>query len=86
MLIFTGADKSLPDRAARRCAAEAATIPWESVSEPKMRKSLKLDFDRLKRDERDLRALGVRLMPKKVKGAISDAVAAQLREMVPSGG
>lgn len=52
-MIFTGSDKSLLDRTARRLSAEADGLGWESVVDKKERKRVKLEFDRLKRDERD---------------------------------
>lgn len=61
MVVFTGPDKSLLDRAARSFDAQAAALNWEGVTDLKKRKAVKLEFDRLKRDAFDLRALGIRL-------------------------
>lgn len=60
-MVFTGTDKSLLDRAARLVAAHAKLIEWERETDGKTRKRMKANFDALKRDERDLRALGKRL-------------------------
>lgn len=61
MVIFTGPDKALFDRAARSFDEQAAALKWEDITDLKKRKAVKLQFDRLKRDAFDLRALGVRL-------------------------
>ena len=61
MVVFTGPDKALLDRAARSFDAQAVALNWEAISDPRKRKAAKLEFDRLKRDAFDLRALGVRL-------------------------
>lgn len=61
MVVFTGPDKALLDRAARSFDQQAAALNWESITDLKKRKAAKLEFDRLKRDAFDLRALGVRL-------------------------
>lgn len=74
MVIFTGADKALLDRAARHLDAEAKATGWESITDSRKRKSAKLEFDRLTRDARDLRMLATRLM--KAEKANRNAVAA----------
>jgi hypothetical protein len=61
-VVFTGPDKALLDRTARMLDAQAQALNWEQVLDSKKRKATKLEFDRLTRDARDLRALGVRLM------------------------
>lgn len=61
MVVFTGPDKALLERAARSFDAQAKALNWDGVSDLKKRKSVKLEFDRLKRDAFDLRALGQRL-------------------------
>lgn len=69
MLVFTGPDKALLDRAARMFDAKAASLRWEEIQDPKKRRAAKEEFDRHKRDAFDLRALGVRL--KKVDKVIA---------------
>lgn len=69
MVVFTGPDKALLDRAARMFDTQAAALNWEAISDPKKRKAAKDVFDRHKRDAFDLRALGVRL--KKVAKVIA---------------
>lgn len=64
-MIFTGSDKALLDRAARMLTSQAKAVGWESFTEPRTRRGAKLEFDRLTRDARDLRALGKRLAPPK---------------------
>lgn len=61
MVIFTGPDKALLDRSARLFDAQAKALNWEGETDLKKRKTKKAEFDRLKRDAFDLRALGVRL-------------------------
>jgi len=92
MLVFTGPDKALLDRAARMFDAKAASLKWEEIQDPKKRRAAKEEFDRHKRDAFDLRALGVRL--KKVakvvdqnlhplaRGTVEDA----MHSSPPSGG
>lgn len=84
MLIFTGVDKALLDRAARlmeiRADAmyEAAGGNWGATKESRKAKD---EYDVLMRDARDLRALGKRLLGKpKQKGR---AVAAEQPPLVP---
>ena len=62
VVVFTGPDKALLDRAARSFDAQAKALNWEAITDPKRRKAAKLEFDRLKRDAFDLRALGIRSM------------------------
>ena len=76
MIIFTGADKALLERAARASAHTADALQWETFTETKKRKTKKLEFDRLKRDEFDLRALAQRLT--KVEKAARVTAAVQL--------
>lgn len=61
MVVFTGPDKALLDRAARLIGEQAKALKWEDIADPRKRKAAKLEFDRLKRDEFDLRALAKRL-------------------------
>ncbi len=61
MLVFTGPDKALLDRAARMMEASAKALRWEAIEDSKKRKTAKLEYDRLLRDAHDLRSLGVRL-------------------------
>lgn len=61
MVVFTGPDKALLDRAARLVDAQAKALRWESIEDARKRKAAKLEFDRLTRDARDLRALALRL-------------------------
>ena len=76
MVVFTGPDKALLDRAARSFDQQADALQWELIADPKKRKSAKLEFDRLKRDAFDLRALGVRL--KKVAKSLASEAAAKV--------
>lgn len=67
-MAFTKMDKALMDRAARNLttqakameAAFAVPLGWGANKESK---KAKLEFDRLMRDARDLRALAKRSMP-----------------------
>ena len=81
MVIFTGPDKALLDRAARMFDQQAAALNWEAISDSKKRKAAKLEFDRLKRDAFDLRALGVRL--KKVAKVIASEQATAAARVPP---
>lgn len=83
MVIFTGPDKALLDRAARMFDQQAAALNWEAISDSKKRKAAKDVFDRHKRDAFDLRALGVRL--KKVAKAVASDLATQAAQVPPSG-
>ena len=49
MLVFTGLDKALLDRAARMFDAKAASLRWEEIQDPKKRRAAKEEFDRHKR-------------------------------------
>lgn len=62
-MIFTGSDKALLDRAARMMDREAKRLAWDVLPPGAGRKTAKLEFDRLTRDARDLRALGKRHAP-----------------------
>ena len=75
MVVFTGPDKALLDRAARLIDAQAKALKWDSIVDPKKRKAAKLEFDRLNRDAFDLRALAQRLKQaaKVIKVALQDA-------------
>lgn len=65
---FTKMDKALMDRAARNLTAQAKVMEgqfavplgWGATTQSK---KAKLEFDRLMRDARDLRALAKRSMP-----------------------
>ena len=76
MVVFTGPDKALLDRAARFFDQQAVALNWEAIEESKKRQATKLEFDRLKRDAFDLRALGMRL--KKAAKSLSASAAAQV--------
>lgn len=60
-MIFTGTDKALLDRTARMLDTQAKATAWEAITNLKSRRVAKLEFDRLCRDARDLRALGKRI-------------------------
>lgn len=60
-MIFTGTDKALLDRTARMLDAAAKATGWELITNLASRRTAKLEFDRLTRDARDLRALGKRI-------------------------
>lgn len=60
-MIFTGTDKSLLDRAARMLDVQAKALHWDLLVDLRLRRTAKLEFDRLTRDARDLRALGKRI-------------------------
>lgn len=81
MVVFTGPDKALLERAARSFDAQAKALNWEAVTDLKKRKSVKLEFDRLKRDAFDLRALGQRLKAatKVIIAALADHAQSQSR-------
>lgn len=70
-IVFTKTDKALLDRAARHLQSRAKSLVklheghWSLTKEAK---AAKLEFDRLLRDERDLRALA-RLLEKASKAA-----------------
>lgn len=66
-MIFTGTDKALLDRAARLLDGEAKGLHWDLLTNLKARRTAKLEFDRLTRDARDLRALGKRIAAVAVK-------------------
>lgn len=70
-MIFTGTDKALLDRTARMLDAQAKATAWESITNLKSRRLAKLEFDRLSRDARDLRALGKRIALVAVKAAVA---------------
>lgn len=76
MVVFTGPDKALLDRAARSFDQQAVALNWEAIEDSKKRKAAKLEFDRLKRDAFDLRALGVRL--KKAAKSLAASAATQV--------
>lgn len=81
MVVFTGPDKALLDRAARMFDQQAAALNWEAISDTKKRKAAKDVFDRHKRDAFDLRALGVRL--KKVAKVIASEQATAAARVPP---
>ena len=81
MVVFTGPDKALLDRAARAFDVAAVALRWEDIADPKKRKAAKLEFDRLKRDAFDLRALGVRL--KRAAKVIASDLASQAAKTPP---
>jgi hypothetical protein len=64
--MFTKTEKALLDRAARRAADQAAALQKSlaglSWGATKATKRAKLEFDRLMRDCRDLRALGAAML------------------------
>jgi len=64
--MFTKTEKALLDRAARRAADQAAALQRSlaglSWGATKATKKSKLEFDRLMRDCRDLRALGAAML------------------------
>lgn len=68
-MIFTGTDKALLDRTARMLDTQAKATAWEAITNLKSRRVAKLEFDRLCRDARDLRALGKRIATVAVKAA-----------------
>jgi len=82
-VVFTGPDKALLDRTARMLDARAQALDWERVLDSKKRKDTKLEFDRLTRDARDLRALGVRLM--KIAKLLKAPQAPVVSAVVPAG-
>lgn len=64
--MFTKTDKALLDRTALRVTKSAAAIQsihpvWGATKDSK---KAKLEYDRLQRDARDLRALAKRMVPK----------------------
>jgi len=82
MLVFSGPDKALLDRAARMMEADAVAVAWESIEDPKKRKAAKLEYDRLKRDAHDLRTLALRL--RRVAKVVASMVASKAAEVPAS--
>lgn len=82
MLVFSGPDKALLDRAARMMEADAVAVAWESIEDPKKRKSAKLEYDRLKRDAHDLRTLALRL--RRVAKVVASQAASKAAEVPAS--
>ena len=82
MVVFTGPDKALLDRAARSFDQQAVALNWEAIEDSKKRKSAKLVYDRLKRDAHDLRTLAVRL--RKLAKVVASQAASKVAEVPAS--
>jgi hypothetical protein len=79
MIVFTNTDKGLMMRAGRRLADQAKALEtkfgfnWAATKESR---EAKLEFDRLMRDDRDLRILAKRIEKAVAEEAARQAVAA----------
>ena len=84
--MFTKTEKALLDRAARRAADQATALQKSlgglSWGATKATKKSKLEFDRLMRDHRDLRALGNALL--KANSGTNDRITWELPETPPA--